>query len=57
MSIDEEIRRMIMERVNASQIAKAAEAAGLLLSLRAAGYHKVRAGLTTIAEVIRATTT
>jgi len=48
-------REMIMQRANARDIAAAAEKTGDLTTLRAAGFAKVFAGVTTPAEVTRAT--
>jgi type II secretory ATPase GspE/PulE/Tfp pilus assembly ATPase PilB-like protein len=53
--MNEKIREMVMERMNAGRIAAAARADGELTLLREAGFTKVRDGVTTIAEVIRAT--
>ena len=46
---------MVMDKANARQIATAAEEAGELYSLRDASFTKVRAGMTTITEALRAT--
>ncbi len=51
----EQTREMVMTRANARQIAKAAAAAGDTTLLRDAGFGKVRAGVTTILEALRAT--
>ncbi|HRQ72325.1 MAG TPA: GspE/PulE family protein [Phycisphaerales bacterium] len=48
------IREMVMQRVNAPQIAARAVEDGDLLTLKHDGYDKARAGVTTIAEVMRA---
>jgi type II secretory ATPase GspE/PulE/Tfp pilus assembly ATPase PilB-like protein len=48
-------REMVMARANARQIAESALAAGDLSLLRTSGFRKVRAGQTTVAEVLRAT--
>ncbi len=54
LSLDDELREMVMERVNAPRIAAAALKSGVLLTLRQDGYTKARAGLTSITEVMRA---
>ena len=51
----EQTREMVMTRANAREIAKAAAAAGDTTLLRDAGFEKVRAGVTTIPEALRAT--
>ncbi len=53
--ISERTREQIMQRANARQIAQTARAAGELSLLQDSGFSKVRAGETTIAEVLRAT--
>jgi general secretion pathway protein E/type IV pilus assembly protein PilB len=55
LRISPETREMVMARANARQIAHTAHAAGDLSLLRTSGFRKVRAGLTTVAEVLRAT--
>lgn len=50
------IREMVMQRINAPQIAAAAIESGDLFTLKQDGYDKARAGVTTIAEVMRALT-
>jgi general secretion pathway protein E/type IV pilus assembly protein PilB len=55
LAVDEAIREMVLERVNAGRIAQAAIEAGKLTLLRQAGFAKVRSGETTISEVLRAT--
>jgi len=55
LSMTDQTREMVMNRVNASRIADAALASGDLSLLRHAGFDKVRKGLTTFSEVIRAT--
>lgn len=55
MKITPEISRLIMEGANSLQLAEAAERAGFA-SLRQSGLKKVKAGLTTIQEVVRITT-
>ncbi len=52
MSVTEEIRSLIMRRASADEIAAAAAAAGMR-RLRDDGLDKVRAGLTSLAEVAR----
>jgi general secretion pathway protein E/type IV pilus assembly protein PilB len=49
-------RALVMARADTGRIAHEAAAAGELWRLREAGFAKVRAGATTIAEVVRATT-
>ena len=53
--VSEQTRELVMNRANARQIAQAAHAAGELALLRDAGFAKARAGVTTIAEILRAT--
>jgi type II secretory ATPase GspE/PulE/Tfp pilus assembly ATPase PilB-like protein len=48
-------RELVMTRANTGRIAQAARDAGELSLLRESGFAKVRAGITTITEVIRAT--
>jgi len=48
------IREMVMQRINAPQIAAKAFEDGDLFTLKQDGYDKARAGVTTIAEVMRA---
>lgn len=55
LMMTEEIRELVLTRVNAGQIAQKAVAAGNLTLLREAGFAKTRTGETTIAEVLRAT--
>jgi general secretion pathway protein E/type IV pilus assembly protein PilB len=55
LTMTEQVKEMVLGRVNAGRIAQAALASGDLTLLRMAGFEKVRAGQTTIAEVIRAT--
>ncbi len=55
LHVSEHTRELVMNRANARQIAQAAHAAGELDLLRDAGFAKARAGVTTIAEVLRAT--
>jgi general secretion pathway protein E/type IV pilus assembly protein PilB len=54
LSISDELRELVMERVNAPQIAAAALRAGDLSTLKQDGYTKVRAGQSSITEVMRA---
>lgn len=53
--ISEKTREMVMDKANARQIAKTAEKAGDLYTLREASFEKVKAGVTTITEALRAT--
>jgi len=55
LRMTEPIREMIMAHKNATAIAHQAKQDGELTLLREAGFAKVRAGKTTISEVIRAT--
>jgi general secretion pathway protein E len=55
LTMTEQIKEMVLNRSNASRVAQAALASGDLTLLRQAGFDKVRAGESTIAEVIRAT--
>jgi type IV pilus assembly protein PilB len=54
MSVDERIRTLVLEHGSVDEIAAAAEQAGMT-RLREDGMHKVRAGLTSIAEIERMT--
>ena len=54
LTINDELRAMVMERVNAPQIAAAAQRSGDLTTLKQAGFDTALAGKTTIAEVMRA---
>ncbi len=54
MSVDERIRTLVLEHGSVDEIAKAAEEAGMA-RLREDGMHKVRAGLTSVAEIERMT--
>jgi general secretion pathway protein E/type IV pilus assembly protein PilB len=56
LSMSDELRELVMERVNAPRIAAAAIRDGRLTTLKQDGYAKARAGRTTIAEVLRALT-
>jgi len=53
--INERTRELVMNRANARQIAQAATESGDMSLLRDAGVEKVRAGVTTVSEVLRAT--
>ena len=53
--MNEQTREMVMTKANAREIAKVAVAGGDLTLLRDAGFDKVRAGITTITEALRAT--
>lgn len=55
LTLTEQTREMIMTRANAGRIAEAAIATGDLTLLRQAGFDKVKQGMTTFAEVLRAT--
>jgi general secretion pathway protein E len=52
MVVDEEVRRLILERASAGVIRKRAVNAGMQV-LRESGWQKVREGVTTIEEVMR----
>ncbi|UCB57157.1 MAG: type II/IV secretion system protein [Candidatus Omnitrophota bacterium] len=52
--IDERIRELILQRVSADQMKKAAVSAGMH-TLRQDGWEKIKMGLTTPAEVVRVT--
>lgn len=54
LSMSDEIREMVMQRVNAPIIAARALEASDLLTLRQDGLAKARAGVTTVEEVVRA---
>lgn len=54
LSMTDELREMIMDRVNAPRIAAAALESGDLKTLKEDGYAKAVAGQTTITEVMRA---
>jgi general secretion pathway protein E len=54
LALDDRLREMIMHREPSTVIAADAAARGKLSSLLQDGYTKVRAGATTIAEVLRA---
>jgi type IV pilus assembly protein PilB len=52
MPVTEEIERMVVEREHSEDMKKMAVAQGML-SLRQVGLHQVRAGLTSIEEILR----
>ena len=52
--INERTRELVMSRANARQIAEAATESGDMSLLRDAGFEKIRAGVTTVSEVLRA---
>jgi type IV pilus assembly protein PilB len=54
MTVDERIRTLVLEHGSVDEIATAAEESGMA-RLREDGMHKVRAGLTSIAEIERMT--
>jgi general secretion pathway protein E len=54
LTLDDDLREMIMQRVSAPRIAAAATRNELLSTLKQDGFAKARAGLTTITEVVRA---
>ncbi len=56
MVVSESIRPMVMNRAPASTLGQAARAAGMR-TLREDGWRKVKAGITTIEEVLRVTQT
>ncbi|MCP3903714.1 MAG: Flp pilus assembly complex ATPase component [Planctomycetes bacterium] len=55
LTMTEHIRDLVMKNADARRIAQAAVEAGDLEVLRVAGFKKVRQGVTTIPEVLRAT--
>ncbi len=55
LEVSQRTRELVMARANATQIAKSATEAGELSLLRDAGLAKVRSGVTSVAEVLRAT--
>jgi len=55
LTMTESIREMVMQRKNSGAIAEHARKSGDLSVLREAGFRKVREGMTTIGEVLRAT--
>jgi len=56
LSMSEETRERIMRRAGAQEIASKALARDELFTLMADGFTKVKAGMTTVAEVMRALT-
>ncbi len=54
MVLDDDIRELILQRSSSGKIKNAAVKNGLIL-LRDDGWNKVRAGITTLGEVVRAT--
>jgi general secretion pathway protein E len=54
LSMNDDLRARVMERVNAPRIAAAAMQSGDLFTLKQDGYAKALAGQTTIKEVLRA---
>jgi len=54
MAVNERIRTLVLEHGSVDEIAAAAAEAGMT-RLREDGLHKVRAGLTSIAEIERMT--
>ncbi|MHC4415377.1 MAG: GspE/PulE family protein [Planctomycetota bacterium] len=55
MAMSDRTRELVMARANAGQIAQAAIEANEITLLRDAGFAKVRSGVTTISEALRAT--
>jgi type IV pilus assembly protein PilB len=56
MTVNEEIRTLVLQRAPADEIAAAAAREGMH-TLRDDGFEKVKAGLTSLAEVARVTGT
>ena len=56
LRMNERVREMVMERRNAPSIAQTARDDGDLTLLREDGFDKVRAGVTSVSEVMRAIT-
>ena len=54
LQINDTLRDLIMHRKSAPEVAAAARSADLLATLREDGYAKARAGMTTVAEIMRA---
>ena len=52
MAMNEPLRALVLQRAPTSQIAEAARAEGMI-RLREDGLEKVRAGVTSLAEVVR----
>jgi len=57
LRMNDDLRELVMQRVNAHRIASAAEKSGDLSRLRQDGYAKVLAGLTSVEEVVMALAT
>ena len=57
LKMSDDLRELVMQRVNAHRIATAAETSGDLYRLRQDGYAKALAGLTTVEEVVMALAT
>ena len=55
LTLTDEIRELVMQRTNATRIARLAEERGMLVTLRKAGFEKVTEGRSTFPEVLRAT--
>ena len=55
LTCTEAVRELVMNRASARSIAKCAIDTGDLVTLRSAGFDKIRAGVTTFPEVLRAT--
>jgi len=55
LNVSDATRELVMQNTNARRIAESARQAGELTFLREAGFEKVRQGMTTFAEVLRAT--
>ncbi|MHC5114203.1 MAG: GspE/PulE family protein [Planctomycetota bacterium] len=55
LTMTDAIRDLVMQNADARRISQAAVDAGELELLRAAGFKKVRAGMSTVPEVLRAT--
>ena len=51
--VDDSIRQLILRKVSADEISKAAQERGGMRSLRQDGFRKVLAGVTTAEEVLR----
>ena len=54
MEVTESIRQLILRRADAARIRKQAVSEGMI-TLRDSGLEKVRAGVSTVEEVLRAT--
>lgn len=55
MTMNDNIKKLIIKRAGADEIRKTAEVNGMI-NLRADGINKARDGMTTLDEVIRETT-